>query len=198
MMGFGLCDTPATFQSLKNEVLRPYSRKFVAVFLDDILIFSKTWEEHLRHLRTVFTALCELQLYCKPNKCLFGATETLYLGHVVTGSTIAPDPRKLEAVKEWPVPKSVSDVRIFLGFASVFRRFVPHYTNIARHLDEVTGKKAHFSWNSEHQHSFELLKEALLNYPVLHLANTSQSFQVHIDASDSAIGAVLLQEDVLQ
>ena len=195
VMGFGLCNAPATFQSLMNEVLRPYLRKFVVVFLDDILIFSKTWEEHLTHVRTIFTALREQQLYCKPSKCLFGATETLYLGHVITGSTIAPDPQKLEAVKEWPVPKSVSDVRSFLGFANFFRRFVPHYADIARHLDEVTGRNAHFSWNSERQHSFELLKEALLNPPVLQLANTSQPFQVHTDASDLAIGAVLLQED---
>ena len=195
VMGFGLCNAPATFQSLMNEVLRPYLRKFVVVFLDDILIFSKTWEEHLTHVRTVFTALREQQLYCKPSKCLFGATETLYLGHIITGSTIAPDPQKLEAVKEWPVPKSVSDVRSFLGFANFFRRFVPHYADIARHLDEVTGRNAHFSWNSERQRSFELLKEALLNPPVLQLANTSQPFQVHTDASDLAIGAVLLQED---
>ena len=195
VMGFGLCNAPATFQSLMNEVLRPYLRKFVVVFLDDILIFSKTWEEHLTHVRTIFTALREQQLYCKPSKCLFGATETLYLGHVITGSTIAPDPQKLEAVKEWPVPKSASDVRSFLGFAYFFRRFVPHYADIARHLDEVTGRNAHFSWNSERQRSFELLKEALLNPPVLQLANTSQPFQVHTDASDLAIGAVLLQED---
>ena len=195
VMGFGLCNAPATFQSLMNEVLRPYLRKFVVVFLDDILIFSKTWEEHLTHVRTIFTALREQQLYCKPSKCLFGATETLYLGHVITGSTIAPDPQKLEGVKEWPVPKSVSDVRSFLGFANFFRRFVPHYADIARHLDEVTGRNAHFSWSSERQRSFELLKEALLNPPVLQLANTSQPFQVHTDASDLAIGAVLLQED---
>ena len=195
VMGFGLCNAPATFQSLMNEVLRPYLRKFVVVFLDDILIFSKTWEEHLTHVRKIFTALCEQQLYCKPSKCLFGATETLYLGHIITGSTIAPDPQKLEAVKEWPVPKSVSYVRSFLGFANFFRRFVPHHADIARHLHEVTGRNAHFSWNSERQRSFELLKEALLNPPVLQLANTSQPFQVHTDASDLAIGAVLLQED---
>ena len=93
VMGFGLCNAPATFQSLMNEVLRPYLRKFVVVFLDDILIFSKTWEEHLTHVRTVFTALREQQLYCKPSKCLFGATETLYLGHVITGSKLHHTPR---------------------------------------------------------------------------------------------------------
>ena len=118
-----------------NEVLRPYLRKFVVVFLDDILIFSKTWEEHLTHVRTIFTALREQQLYCKPSKCLFGATETLYLGHVITGSTIAPDPQKLEAVKEWPVPKSVSDVRSFLGFAN----FLPKICSPLRRHRKASG-----------------------------------------------------------
>ena len=108
----------------------------------------------------VFKSLREQQLNCKPSKGLFGATETLYLGHVTTGPTIAPDPQKLEAVKELPVPKCVSDVRSLIEFANFFRSFVPHYADIARHLDQVTGRNAHFSWNSERQRSFELLKEA--------------------------------------
>ena len=94
VMGFGLCNAPATFQSLINEVLRPYLRKFVVVFLDDILIFSRTWEEHLEHVRIVLTALRQQQLFCKPSKSLFGAIETLYLGHIITGLTIAPDAKK--------------------------------------------------------------------------------------------------------
>ena len=115
VMGFGLCNAPATFQSLMNDVLRPYLRKFVVVFLDDILIFSRNWKEHVKHVRLVLETLRKHQLYCKPSKCLFGATETLYLGHCVTGSTIAPDRKKLQAVENWPVPRNVSQVRSFLG-----------------------------------------------------------------------------------
>ena len=97
-LGFGLCNAPATFQSLMTQILRPYLRKFVVVFLDDILIFSSNWQEHLQHVKLVLQALWEHQLYCKLPKCLFGAVETLYLGHVVSGHTIAPDQEKLKAV----------------------------------------------------------------------------------------------------
>ena len=198
VMGFGLCNAPATFQSLMNEVLRPYLRKFVVVFLDDILIFSRTWKEHLEHVRTVLSSLRQHQLFCKPSKSLFGATETLYLGHIITGHSIAPDPKKLEAVKDWPVPKSVRDVRCFLGFTNFFRRFIPRYADLARHLDEITGKHARFSWNEDRQSSFESLKSALLDPPVLNLADTSHPFELHTDASDWAIGAVLLQGEELE
>ena len=102
VMGFGLCNAPATFQSLMTEILRPYLRKFVVVFLDDILIFSKNWNEHLEHVRLILQALREQQLFCKLSKCKFGALETLYLGHILSGNTIAPDPEKLKAVLTGP------------------------------------------------------------------------------------------------
>ena len=141
------------------------------------------------------SALRQQQLFCKPSKSLFGATETLYLGHIITGLTIAPDPKKLEAVRDWPVPNSVSEVRSFLGFVDCVRSFIPRYAELARHLDEITGKHARFSWNVRRQKSFESLKSALLNRPVLQLADTSRPFILHTDASDLAIGAVLLQAD---
>ena len=198
VMGFGLCNAPATFQSLMTEILRPYLRKFVVVFLDDILIFSSNWQEHLEHVKLVLQALREHQLYCKLSKCLFGAVETLYLGHVVSGHTMAPDQEKLKAVRGWRVhvPESVSQVRKFLGFANsyYFRRFLSGYANIAKPLDEITGKNARFQWNNERQVAFESLKSALLTAPVLQLADVSKPFRVYTDASDFAIGAVLLQE----
>ena len=198
VMGFGLCNAPATFQSLMNEVLRPYLRKVVVVFLDDILIFSRTWEEHLEHVRIVFYSTSSTAAFCKPSKSLFGAIETLYLGNIITGLSIALDPKKLEAVRDWPVPNSVSEVRSFLGFVNYFRRFIPRYAELARHLDEITGKHARFSWNESRQKSLESLKSALLNPPVLQLADTSRPFILHTDASDLAIGAVLLQADELE
>lgn len=194
VMGFGLCNAPATFQSLMTQVLRPYLRKFVVVFLDDILIFSSNWREHLDHVRLVLETLRKHQLFCKPSKCLLGALETLYLGHIISGHTIAPDPEKLKAVHDWPVPESISHVRRFLGFANYFRRFLSGYANIAKPLDEITGKNARFQWNKERQVAFETLKTALLTAPVLQLADVSKPFRVYTDASDLALGAVLLQE----
>ena len=183
VVGFGLCNAPATFQSLMNDVLRPYLRKFVVVFLDDTLIFSRNWKEHVKHVRLVFETLQKHQLYCKPSECLFGATETLYLGHCITGSTIAPDRKKLQAVENWPVPRNLSQVRSFLGFANYFRRFVCHYAELAKPLDQINGRHSVFSWNEERQQAFEDIKSALITAPVLHLADVSKPFGIHTDAS---------------
>ena len=193
VMGFGLCNAPATFQALMNDVLRPYLRKFVVVFLDDILIFSKNWKEHLHHVRLVLQVLHDNQLFCKPKKCVWGAMEIQYLGHLLTGTIISPDPSKLEAVKEWPTPSTVTQVRSFLGFANYFRRFIKRFSDMARPLDEITGKNSHFQWSDERQAAFEDLKQALLEAPVLHLADVSRPFQIFSDASDTSIAAVLLQ-----
>ena len=194
VMGFGLTNAPATFQTMMNHILRPYLRKFAVVFLDDILIFSKTWKEHLSHVEMVLQSLEKNQLYCKPSKCQFGATEILFLGHRVSGFSIGPDSEKLKAVADWPVPRSVSDVRKFLGFANNFRRFIDHYSSISRSLEEATGKNTRFVWNESRQHAFEQLKKALMQAPVLSLANVDQPFRIHTDASDFAVAGVLLQE----
>ena len=118
VMAFGLTNSPATFQTLMNSILHPYLRKFVVVFLDDILIFSKSWDEHLQYVRTVLEALRNTQLYCKSSKCEFGLQEVLFLGYHVNGHSILPDPTKIDAVRAWPPPSSVKDVRQFLGFTS--------------------------------------------------------------------------------
>ena len=194
VMGFGLCNAPATFQALMNDILRPYLRRFVVVFLDDILIFSKSWEDHLMHIRTILESLRKQQLFCKPAKCLFGSLKILYLGHMLTGQSISPDPKKLQSVEEWPIPESVTQVRSFLGFANYFRRFIKNYADIAKPLDEITGKGARFSWNDERQKAFEDLKSALICAPVLLLADVSKPFRVFTDASDSYIAGALMQE----
>ena len=129
-MGFGLCNAPATFQAMMNFVLQPHLRKFVVVFLDDILIFSKTWDEHLDHIRVVLQTLRDHKLFCKPSKCMFRVTEILYLGHLLTGTSISPDPKKLEAVESWPTPQTVTQVRSFLGFTNYFRRFIQGYADL--------------------------------------------------------------------
>ena len=148
-------DATATFTSLMNHVLRPHLQKFVVVFVDDILIFSQSWEEHLIHLQTVLQALRDHELYCKPSKCAIGSSEVLYLGHLLTGETISSDPAKFQVVTDWPRPQTVSQVWSFLGFANYLRRFIQRYAEIARPLDEVTGKRSTFSWNQEKESAFE-------------------------------------------
>ena len=145
-------------------------------------------------MQTVLQALRDHELYCKPSKCVIGSSDVLYLGHLLTGETISPDPSKLQAVADWPRPQTVSQVRSFLGFANYFRRFIQHYAEIARPLDEVTGKRSTFSWNQERESAFKDLKTALIQAPVLRLADVAKPFKVHTDASDGVIGAVLLQE----
>ena len=131
------------------------------------------------------------KLFCKPSK--FGVTEILYLGHLLTGTSISPDPKKLEAVESWPTPQTVTQVRSFLGFTNYFRRFIQGYADLASPLDKITGKGAHFSWNDQRQAAFVHLKKALLQVPVLQLADVSRPFRVYTDASDTSIAAVLMQ-----
>jgi len=194
VMGFGLTNAPATFQSLMNNVLQPYLRKFVVVFLDDILIFSKSWEEHLQHIRTVLDAMRSNQLFCKSSKCEFGASDVLFLGHRIDGRSLSPDPSKIRAVQDWPAPSSVKEVRQFLGFANYFRRFISHYSDISAPLEELTGKYSRFCWSDACQRSFEALRSALLCAPILCLADISKPFRVETDASDFAIAGILSQQ----
>ena len=196
VMGFGLTNAPATFMSLMTHVLRPYLRKFVVVFLDDILIFSKSWKEHLQHIDIVLGTLKKEGLYCKPSKCEFAKTQISYLGHVLTGHTIAPDPDKISTVADWPRPTSISEVRQFLGFSNYFRRFIASYSNISRPLEEISGKHSKFLWSTEREAAFRRLKSCLLNAPVLHIADCTKPLRVSTDASDFALGGVLEQETV--
>lgn len=195
VMGFGLTNAPATFMSLMHEVMRPFLRKCVIVFLDDILVFSSTWQEHLQHLDGILRALEEADLFCNASKCHFAVNQIKFLGHIVTGETIAPDPDKLATVTKWPVPKSVKEVRQFLGFTNYFRRFIKDYSSMSRPLEKLTGKYAKFLWCGACQEAFERLRNAMLEAPVLELANLNKKFRVVSDASDLAIGAVLLQAD---
>ena len=194
VMGFGLTNAPATFQTLMNEILRPFLRKSVVVFLDDILIYSKDWKSHLRDITSVLDVLRSQSLYCKPSKCLFAAKDVKFLGHVISGSTISPDKTKIDAVSAWPRPVSVPDLRKFLGFANYFRRFIPEYAHIARPLEQSTGRYAKFDWNEVKEAAFNKLKKCLLSAPVLHLFNPAKRTRVVTDASDYAVGGVLLQE----
>jgi len=193
-MPFGLTNAPATFQCIMNEVLAPFLRKFVLVFLDDILVYSPDLASHLSHLEQVLETLRAHKLYMKKSKCSFAQLQVEYLGHVISGRRVSTAGDKIEAMLKWPVPQSVTDVRAFLGITGYYRRFVKGYGCIAKPLTQLLQKKL-FQWSSEAQMAFEALKKAMVSTPVLALPDFKESFVVETDASDIGIGAVLMQKD---
>ncbi|MCH79856.1 Ty3/gypsy retrotransposon protein, partial [Trifolium medium] len=194
VMPFGLCNAPATFQATMNDIFRPLLRKTVIVFFDDILVYSDTEEQHIQHLAHVFHLLCEHKLFLKAPKCSFGQTKIDYLGHVVTQGTVGPDPSKVQAILEWPTPKTLKALRGFLGLSGYYRKFIKGYASIALPLTSLLKKDA-FHWNSEAQAALDRLKQAMVSAPVLALPDFSSHFVIQTDASGYAMGAVLLQKD---
>jgi hypothetical protein len=141
VMSFGLCNAPATFQALMNDVLRPFLRRFVLVFFDDILIYSKSWAEHLCHIRTVLEELQHHQMFLKRTKCAFGAATVGYLGHIISEDGVAMDPAKVQAIRDWPVPHSARAVRGFLRLVGYYRKFFHHYGAVAAPLTALLTKE---------------------------------------------------------
>ncbi|KAD7117887.1 hypothetical protein E3N88_05155 [Mikania micrantha] len=194
VMPFGLTNAPSTFQRLMNDIFRPFLRKFVLVFFDDILIYSPTWDEHLSHLRLVFQSLLNNKLVAKLSKSLFGQTTVGYLGHVISAHGVAVDPDKIACIRDWPTPKTVKDVRSFLGLSGYYRRFIHHYASVAGPLSDLL-RKDKFLWTSIQEEAFKKLKQLLSSTPVLRLPDFSKPFTVETDASGTGIGAVLSQEN---
>ncbi|KAJ9516381.1 hypothetical protein QJQ45_011054 [Haematococcus lacustris] len=198
VMPFGLCNAPATFQRLMNDIFRQELDDCVILYLDDILIFLRTQEEHAQHLRRVLSLLQQHKLYAKLSKCEFGLSQTEFLGHIITSTGIACDPRKVAAVESWPTPQIVHDVRSFLGLANFYRRFVKNFSDIAAPITALTQADGHdkqgtVAWGPVQQSAFEALKKALTTAPVLIAPDPSQPYTLRCDASGIGIGAVLTQ-----
>jgi hypothetical protein len=194
----GLSNSPARFQSVMNRIFQPLLNKCVTVYLDDILVFSKTPKEHQEHLKQVFEILRSHQFVASREKSHFNLPEVNYLGHIVGRDGIKVDPKKVEAVHNWPKPETVTQVRSFVGFVNYFRKFIEHYADVARPLNCLLqgAKKKHakVTWTGECQKAFEKLKEALITAPVLAVPDFDKPFTVEADASDNCLGAVLLQD----
>ena len=195
VMPFGLRNAPATFQSFINSILRPYLEKFVILYLDDILIFSDSLENHINHVRTILKTLLDNNLYAKLKKCEFHQPKVEFLGHVLSGQGISTDPKKIKSVEEWPTPTCVKDVQRFIGLCNFYRRFVENFATIAKPLHNLTKKNSKFIWDEKCNDSFLKLKKSLTSSPTLLYPDPTKPFIVECDASSYAIGAILSQRD---
>lgn len=192
VMPFGLTNAPATFQCIMNHILQPFLRKFVLVFLDDILIYSATLEEHTQHLELVLEQLRKHQFFLKESKCSFAQASLEYLGHIISARGVATDSSKIAAMVNWPAPTTVTELRAFLGLTGYYRRFVKGYGQLTKPLTNLL-KLKHFTWTQEAQMAFEKVKTTMTQTPVLGLPNFQDPFTVETDACQDGIGAVLMQ-----
>jgi hypothetical protein len=197
VMPFGLTNAPATFQRLMHDAFQDHLDDFVIIYLDDILVFSKTPEDHQRHLTTVLSRLKEHHLFANIKKCHFAVSQVDFCGHIISANGISTDPTKLDAILKWPQPQTPTELRSFLGLTNYYRRYVRHYATISTPLYAMLSKrhvwKPGHTWESTALDAFTALKHALTSAPILAAPDFSQPFSVHTDASTTATGAVLMQ-----
>ena len=193
VMPFGLTNAPGTFQRMMDMLLAGLEWNSCLVYLDDIVIFSKTVDEHPIRLEAVLKCLLSANLKLKLKKCTFLATELKVLGYIVSAGGLSPDPAKVAAVQQFPVPKSIKQLQSFIGLCSYYRRFIKGFAVLARPLTNLTKNNQSFQWEEEQQRSFDILKEKLLTPPILAHPNYELPFEIHTDASGYGIGAILVQ-----
>ena len=209
----GLANAPATFQRAMDQVLGGLKFVCVLIYIDDAIIFSSTWEQHLRDLEAVFHRLTEYSLFVKPNKCSFGANSLLYLGHVVTADGLKPSDKHIEAVKNFPVPRTKTQLKSFLGLASFNRSFIPNFAKVTDPLrnllrdsvppdltEQITAEAdgsqtSRTLWDLRCDAAFKRVKHALTTAPLLSYPDWTQGFTLRTDASYAGLGAVLRQGD---
>ena len=194
VLPMGLCNAPGTFMQLMNDTFRDLLDKTVLVFLDDILIFSRTKEEHEKHVREVFERLRAQKLYAKRSKCEFFRDEVEFLGHRIGANGLSVSQDKISAVRDWPAPKNVSEVRSFLGLAGFYRRFVKDFSKVALPITELTKEKTPWEWGPKQREAFAALKHALCTAPVLLIPDPSLPYTLNCDACMYAVGATLQQD----
>ena len=192
VLSMGLTNAPSVFQMVMNRMLGDLIGQNVVVYMDDLLIFSKTRKEHLQHLRQVFEVLKREDIYCKLSKCEFMKTKITYLGHVFDENGMHPDPSKVSTVENWPRPKTVRELRAFLKLCNYFRRFIKGYSTKVYPMTELLRKgmweKGTDPWTEVHTASFELIKRALITAPVLALYDPSKPMEMIGDASQVSLG----------
>ena len=193
-MPIGLTNAPVAFMDLMNRVFHPYLDRFVVVFIDDILVYSKDAQEYEHHLRIILQILRENQLFAKLSKCDFWLKEVSLLGHIVSAEGIRVNLVKIEAIMNWKPPQHVTEVRSFLGLAGYYRRFVQGFSVITSSLARLLRKGVKFEWDDKCQSSFERLKEILVEAPVLIQPTSSRDYTMYSDASRRGLGCVLMQD----
>nr|GEZ22040.1 putative reverse transcriptase domain-containing protein [Tanacetum cinerariifolium] len=193
VMPFGLTNAPAIFMDLMNWVCKNYLDKFVIVFIDDILIYSKDEKEHEEYLKAILELLKKEELYAKFSKCELWILKVQFLGHVIDSQGIHVDPAKIESVKDWASPKSPMEIRQFFGLAGYYQRFIEGFSKIAKPMTKLTQKKVKFEWGDKQEVAFQLLKQKLCSAPILALPEESEDFIVYCDASNKGLGSVLMQ-----
>jgi hypothetical protein len=192
VMSFGLTNAPAHFMYPMNSVFMPELDKFVVVFIDDILIYSKSEEEHARHLRVILQWLWDHQLYAKLSNCAFWLKEASFLWHIISAKGIAVNPSKVQEILYWKFPKLVTQICSFLGLVEYYRQFIPNFSKTAKSMTKLLEKKAKFKWSPQCEEVFLTLKKFLTSAPVLAQPNIEKSFDVYCDASGTGIGWVLI------
>ena len=193
VMPFGLTSAPASFQHFINDVLRPFLDRFASAYLDDIIIYSDTYEEHQEHVRQALEKLKENGLHLKPEKCEFFRKEIKYLGLIIGRDGIKMDPEKIRTIRDWETPGKLRDVRSFIGFANFYRRFIWGYSDIVRPLTELTKKGVKWKWDPPQQEAFDALKDAFTSAPILARFDFDKDVIVETDASDYVSAGVLSQ-----
>nr|GEX47101.1 putative reverse transcriptase domain-containing protein [Tanacetum cinerariifolium] len=195
VMPFGLTNALTVFMDLMNRVCKSYLDRFVIVFIDDILIYSKLKKEHEGHLMLILKLLKEEELYAKFSKCEFWLSKVKFLGHLIDSEGIHVDSAKIEAIKDWASPKTPTEIRQFLGLAGYYRRFIEGFSKIPRPMTKLTQKSVKFDWGEKVEAAFQLLKQKLCSVPILALPKGSENFVVYCDASHKGLGAVLMQKE---
>jgi hypothetical protein len=191
-MSFGLINALAYIMYLMNKVFMEYLDKIVVVFINDILVYSRSEEEHEEHLRLALQKLREHRLYAKLSKCEFWMKQVAFLGHVISKGGISVDPKKVQDVLSWNAPTSVGNIRGFLGLAGYYRRFIKGFSKISKPMTEMLKKDKKFEWTSACEASFEELKKRLTTALILVMSDMKKSFSIYCDASDQGLGCVLM------